>query len=111
MIMSMIDLSTYNSGELKGLHYDIEKEIKSCQLREVSKACEQILAIAQKLGVSVKDLLGGVVKKPTAGKAEKGMARYKNPAGSSKTWSGPGHQPRWIVEGLASGRKLDDFLI
>jgi DNA-binding protein H-NS len=97
-------------GELKGLHYDIEKEIESRQLHEVSKAREKILAIAQKLGGSVEDLLG-VIKKTKAGKAEKGKARYKNPGDSSKTWSGRGGQPRWRVEGLASGRKLDDFLI
>lgn len=70
-------------GEPKGLHYDIEKEIKSRQLHEVSKAREQIFAIAQKLDVSVEDLLG-VIKKTKAGKAEKGKARYKNTGDSPK---------------------------
>lgn len=46
MTMSMIGLPTYNLGELKGLHYEIEKEIKSRQLHEVGKAREQILVIA-----------------------------------------------------------------
>lgn len=111
MTMAMIDLSSYSLSELKGLLLDIEKELKGRQFNEVNKAREQILAIAQNLGVSVKDLLGSTVKKTKAGKTEKGQARYKNPADSSQTWSGRGRQPRWMAEGLASGKKLEDFLI
>ncbi len=111
MTMAMIDLSSYNLSELKGLLLDIEKELKGCQFNEVNKAREQILAIAQNLGVSVEDLLGSTVKKTKAGKTEKGQARYKNPADSSQTWSGRGRPPRWMAEGLASGKKLEDFLI
>lgn len=64
MTMAMIDLSSYNLSELKGLLLDIEKERKGRQFNEVNKAREQILAIAQNLGVSVEDLLGSTVKKP-----------------------------------------------
>lgn len=111
MAMQMTDLSSYNLDELKGLQSDIEKEIKSRQANEASKARKQILAIAQNLGLSVEDLLGSTVKKAKADKTQKGQARYKNPADHSQTWSGRGRQPRWIAEGLASGKKLDDFLI
>lgn len=111
MTMSMIDLSGYNLSELKGLLFDIEKELKGRQLNEVNKAREQVLAIAQNLGVSLEDLLGSTVKKTKVGKAEKGQARYKNPTDHTQTWSGRGRQPRWMAEGLASGKKFEDFLI
>lgn len=85
MAIQMVDLSSYNVDELKGLQFDIEKEIKNRQANEVNKAREQILAIAQNLGLSVEDLLGNTVKKAKADKTQKGQARYKNPADHAQT--------------------------
>ena len=45
--MAKIELSDYNISELKGLQLDIEKEIRSRQNQEHSKAREQILSIAK----------------------------------------------------------------
>jgi len=97
-------------GELKGLHYDIEKRIKSRPLQEVSKAREKILAIAQKLGGTVEDLLD-VIKKPKLGRLKRGGAiqeSWRQFENVVRAWGG---QPRWMVEGLRRGRKLDDFRI
>jgi DNA-binding protein H-NS len=121
--MAKTDLSNYNLAELKGLQFDIEKEIKSRQQDEVKKAREQILAIAQDVGVPVAALIkvngakaGGA--KAEGGKngsikggAQQGQARYRNPADESQTWTGRGRQPKWIAEALAGGKSLDDFRI
>jgi DNA-binding protein H-NS len=109
--MATMDLSNFNLGELKALLYDIEKEIKDRQQQEVKKARNQILLIAQDLGVSVADLLANKPKRRKAEKAGKTPPQYKNPADSSQTWSGRGRQPRWLVDGLKSGKTLDDFRI
>lgn len=109
--MANIDLSGYNLSELKGLQHDIEKEIKSRQHQDLQKAREQILAIAQEAGVSVEELLVAGGKKPKASKGQKVQARYKNPSDSSQTWTGRGRQPKWIAEGIAKGKTLDDFRI
>lgn len=114
--MAKIDLSNYNLAELKGLQFDIEKEIKSRQQDEVKKAREQILAIAQDMGVPVSALLsgegggkkGGATK---GGNGQAGQARYRNPADNTQTWTGRGRQPKWIAEGLSGGKSLDDFRI
>ena len=108
--MAKVDLSDYNLSELKGLQVEIEKEIKNRQQQEVTKAREQILAIAQGLGVSVEELLannGGKSK----GIGKKVEAQYRNPADNAQTWTGRGRQPRWIADGLAGGKTLDDFRI
>jgi DNA-binding protein H-NS len=108
-------LSNYNLAELKGLQFDIEKEIKSRQKDEVKKARERILAIAQDMGVPVSALIpaAGAAKKGVATKdgAQPGQARYRNPADESQTWTGRGRQPRWIAEALTKGKSLDDFRI
>lgn len=108
--MAKIDLSDYNLSELKGLQADIEKEIKARQQQEVTRAREQILSIAQGLGVSVEELLanGGAKSK---GSGKKVQAQYQNPADNAQTWTGRGRQPKWIAEGLSGGKSLDDFRI
>jgi len=109
--MNAIDLSGYNLVALKGLQFEIEKEIKNRQQQEVRKARERILAIAQNLGVSVEQLLtnaGGKSKRMSGAKVQ---PQYHNPADNSQTWAGRGRQPRWIANGLAAGKTLDDFRI
>ena len=109
--MTAINLSNYNISELKGLQYDIEKEIKERQKQEVKKAREQIFAIAQGLGVSVEELLDNAAKKAKDEKAGRVQPQYQNPADNSQTWTGRGRQPKWIVDGLSGGKTLDDFRI
>jgi DNA-binding protein H-NS len=112
--MAKVNLSDYNLSELKGLQADIEKEIKSRQQQEVVKAREQILSIAQGLGVSVEELLangGGKAKSNGKNNGKKVQAQYGNPADAAQTWTGRGRQPKWVVEALAAGKSLDDFRI
>lgn len=109
--MAKIDLSDYNLSALKGLQLEISNEIKSRHQEEVKKAREQIVAIAQNLGVSVKELLANGGEKQRGGSVKKVQPQYKNPSDNSQTWSGRGRQPKWIVDGLASGKTLDDFRI
>lgn len=109
--MANIDLSGYNLSELKGLQHDIEKEMKNRQHQDLQKAREQILAIAQEAGVSVEELLADSGKKPRNSKGQKVQARYQNPGDNRQTWTGRGRQPKWLAEGLASGKSMDDFRI
>jgi DNA-binding protein H-NS len=37
--------------------------------------------------------------------------KFRNPEPPHQTWSGRGHQPRWVRELLAAGNTIDDFLI
>lgn len=55
--MAAIDLSTYNLGELKGLQFDVEQEIRRRERDDVATAREKILAIARDAGVAVDELL------------------------------------------------------
>jgi DNA-binding protein H-NS len=109
--MVNIDLSGYNLSELKGLQHDIDREIKNRQQQGLEKAREQILAIAQEAGVSLEELLSAGDRKLKNGKSQKVQARYQNPGDNNQTWTGRGRQPKWIAEGLANGRSLEDFRI
>lgn len=62
--MANTDLSDYNLGELKGLQFDIENEIRKRRADEVNRAREEIIALAQGTGLSVEELLLNKVGKP-----------------------------------------------
>jgi DNA-binding protein H-NS len=109
--MATADLSKYNLSELKGLQHDIEREIKSREQQEVKKAREQILSIAQSVGLPIDQLIVNAGKKAKTEKTTTVRAKYRNPTDSEQTWSGRGRQPRWVVEALAKGKKLDEFRI
>jgi DNA-binding protein H-NS len=62
--MAKTDLSDYNLGELKGLQFDIENEIRKRRADEVNRAREEIMALAHGTGLSVEELLLSKVGKP-----------------------------------------------
>jgi DNA-binding protein H-NS len=37
--------------------------------------------------------------------------KFQNPVEPFQTWAGRGKQPRWLMEQLKSGRRIDDFKI
>jgi DNA-binding protein H-NS len=42
-------------------------------------------------------------------KGKKVPPKYRSPSG--ETWAGRGARPRWLVEALKRGKKVEDFLI
>jgi DNA-binding protein H-NS len=42
-------------------------------------------------------------------KGRKVPPKYRSPSG--ETWAGRGGRPRWLVDAIKRGKKLDDFLI
>ena len=111
--MATTDLSNYNLGELKGLQFEVEKEIKERQQQEVKKAREQILAIAQDVGMPVEALLSSKTAKSRkagqSGAQPNASGQYRNPNDSAKTWTGRGRKPQWVIDALANGKTLDDL--
>lgn len=62
--MENIDLSDYNLGELKGLQFEIDHELRLRRQDAATQARAQIIAIAQQAGVSIDDLLLNKAGKP-----------------------------------------------
>lgn len=92
---------------LNSIKAQIAKLTKQAQAME-SKAVQKVVALMDKLGVSIDDLprgrargrkLGGAVKQSAS------VAKYRDPA-TGKTWTGHGRAPEWIKN--AANR--DDFL-
>lgn len=102
-----MDLSKLNLAELKDLQAQVGVEMKNREKLDMEKARSDINAIAQSLGLSLKDLLGtsestSKVRKQTG----KVAVQYRNPQDASQEWTGRGRQPGWVKEFLASGKNL-----
>lgn len=67
--------------ELNGLQQGIERELKSREQQKVKKARDQILSIAQSVGLPLAQLLGDAGNKSKIGKATV-RAQYRNPGNS-----------------------------
>lgn len=104
-----MDLSKMSSSELRNLQEQIKRELKSREGADRQKAREQIFAIAQAVGVPLKELLGSSV--PKSGKGGKVEARYRNPADASQKWTGRGRQPKWVKDWVDGGKSMDDLRI
>lgn len=102
-----MDLSNLNLQELRALQENIKHELKKREQQEINEAREKILAIAQSVGVSVKDLVGGGIKAKTGTVAVK----FRHPADSSLRWTGRGRQPKWVKEWVDSGKSLDEIRV
>jgi DNA-binding protein H-NS len=74
---------------------------------EVAKAREQILAIAQSVGVPIKDLIGNGIRAKTGTVA----VRYRHPDNSAQQWTGRGRQPKWVKEWVDGGKSIDKLRV
>jgi len=106
-----MNLSDLSVTELRALQEQVQKEIKTREQEELVKARQQILAIAQSAGISLKELLGTQSQvKDRAAKA-KVAVRYRHPADASLQWTGRGRQPKWVQEWISSGRFVDELRV
>ena len=98
-----MNLSNMNLAELRDLEDKTRREIKKRESEELSRARDEILSIAQKLGVPLKDILGAQGK----AKAGKPASHYQHPENAQLHWSGRGRKPAWIKEWVQSGQSLE----
>jgi DNA-binding protein H-NS len=98
-----MELSNMSSGELRQLQEKVTKEIAKRQQLEVSKAREDILAIARSVGVPLKDLIGksGPIKTGSV------AVQFRHPEHTEHQWTGRGRQPKWVKEWVSSGKSID----
>lgn len=98
-----MDLSKMSLGDLRNLQDAIKQEMKKREHQEVAKAREQILAIAQSVGVPLKELISS----GRGGKTGSVAVRYRHPDNASQQWTGRGRQPKWVKEWVDSGKSMD----
>jgi DNA-binding protein H-NS len=103
----MTDLSKMSLADMRALREQLSKEIKAREQQEIAKAREQIKAIAQSVGVPLKELFGDGGRSRADKSDGKVPVRYRHPSDTSLHWTGRGRQPQWVKDWLSSGKPLD----
>jgi DNA-binding protein H-NS len=103
-----MDLSNMSLGDLRNLQDQIKQEMKKREQSDMAKAREQILAIAQSVGVPLKDLIASTGR---GGKTGSVAVRFRNPDNASQQWTGRGRQPKWVKEWVEGGKSIDKLRV
>jgi DNA-binding protein H-NS len=106
-----MDLSNLSLADLRNLQDQIKQEMKKREQQEVQKAREQILAIAQSVGLPLKDLINANGRGKSAQAGSSVAVRYRNPNNASQQWTGRGRQPKWVKEWVEGGKSLDQLRV
>jgi DNA-binding protein H-NS len=70
---------------------------------------KRLLELRAELEKQLEALSPSKRKTSSALRGRKVPPKYRSPDG--ETWAGRGAKPRWLVEALKKGKKMDDFLI
>jgi DNA-binding protein H-NS len=97
--MANVNLSGMNVEALM----DLRKRVEEMLVEHRAKLIEQLERIAV-VGVA-RVVRGG----RSVLKGRKVPPKYRSRSG--ETWAGRGAKPKWMVEGLKRGKKIEDFLI
>jgi DNA-binding protein H-NS len=82
---------------------DLREQVDETLLKRRAEIEQQLERIAVVGGARI--VRGG----GSALRGRKVPPKYRGPSG--ETWAGRGAKPRWLVDALKGGRKIDDFLI
>lgn len=96
-----MDLSGMSFKEMVELRGKLSKEIEKQRASEQESVKAQIKELAEGAGINLKELTTGDRRRdPVAPK-------YRNPADPSKTWSGRGKSPAWVLAMKEAGTLQD----
>ena len=101
-----MDLSNMSSADLRNLQEQLKRELIKRESRDRAEAREKIEAIAQSVGIPLKDLIADSGAVRAARKTGAVAPRYRNPADASQQWTGRGRQPKWVKEWLDAGNDI-----
>jgi len=102
--MKAIDLESMPLDELWALHEAISS-ILARKLEAEKCSLEQRLNKLRRTFGKASD------ETPRRRSYPKVFPKFRNPESPHQTWSGRGHQPRWVRELLAAGKTINDLRI
>ncbi len=103
-----MELGSMTVEQLRKLQVSAAEELKRREKSEKRNALKAIRDLAEARGFSLDELLED---KPARAQRTKGVAKYRNPADASQTWTGRGRKPVWVLDWLAAGKSIDKLAI
>ena len=94
-------------GELRELGERVATELDQGARRHREAAIKQINAVAESVGLSLREILNEKDAKPAKRRAK--TRGYIDPANPSNVWGGAGPRPAWLKSALAAGVPIDQL--
>lgn len=107
----MAELKEKTILELKSVISEAQKLIDDKSKQAVAEAYQEALLLAESVGLSLEEL---VAQGNTPAKKERKKVdpRYRSLVDPTKTWTGRGKQPNWLIEETTTtGATLEDLEI
>ena len=102
--MARVNVDRMTLKELLDLEAKLQKAIALARQRERANVKQEMTALAEKHGFTLRELVGG------RGKVV--APKYANPDDPSQTWAGRGRKPLWLVAKMKKkGAKLQQFAL
>ncbi|MDO9278490.1 MAG: H-NS histone family protein [Polaromonas sp.] len=92
---------------------DLDKQLNDARRAERAGVIAQIKSLLVEHGLTIADLgvkASGKVSTGSASAGRKVAPKYRNKE-TGETWTGRGLQPKWIKAAVATGKKLEEFII
>lgn len=99
-----MDLLKLSLPELRDVAAQVATEIRQREAQNLEEARQRIAEIAKSIGLPIHELFANAL----ASKSERATL-YQHPDDKSKTWSGRGRKPQWLIELINAGRTLEEL--
>ena len=107
----MADLEKMTTHELKTLLKDAPRVIEARRAEERDRVRAKLEAVAAEHGFELREFLEGMRAGPKRGRRSSGEAKYRSKVDPSKTWTGIGRRPGWMLEHIEAGGTIEELEI
>jgi len=105
----MTDLSKYSSQELEKLAREARDLAVAKKEEEKKQLRAEVVKRIRDAGFTIEEIFSA--KSAPAKKSVTSVVKYRDPADPSRTWTGRGRKPGWLVEAESAGRSLQEFAV
>lgn len=106
--LSIEDLTQFSYKDLLEHQAKVNKALELRKESETQEVYETVLAIVSEKGFAFADIAG---YKPAKDKKSDSKIKYINPNNKDQGWTGQGRKPKWLVELIEGGAKVEDFAV
>ena len=102
--MARINVDKMPLKQLLELETKLKGAISAARERDRATVKQEMSALAEKHGFSLRELMG-------KGKGKVNVPKYANPDDPAQTWTGRGRKPNWLIAKVKKGATLEQLSI
>ncbi len=106
-----MDLSSLTVAQLRDLQQQIPAELKHREAQEKINILNEVRAFAKARGYALEELVSKETRIKVKAPSGKVKVKYRHPKDAALEWTGRGRQPKWVVEWLSAGGKMESLAV